>query len=133
MVNCLDIPERLTDKIPDWWSSKSDKEKWEFYKSTFNISVDLLEMMNQKQVINDELSKDLTESNNLLNKLWYAKYGLGVSALVGIDKTLSIDVYTKLDLYLYFLKGRGFVNLSAGIKIYDSLGGGLSLGVGFNW
>jgi uncharacterized small protein (DUF1192 family) len=74
-----------------------------------------------------EIEKLEKEKNKIDNK-----YGVSFGINGGIDTALNITVETNIGFYMIFLN-RFFINPGVALKLYDEIGGGLSLSVGFFW
>lgn len=113
------------------WDQLTDQQKWESYITAHNSYLRLKSVYDRSEDEKDVLVEALDGTNKLLTNKWYPKLGFNISVLAGIDKQLGLDVYTSLVLKKYFLKGHAFIDIGVSLKIYDELGGGLLLGIGF--
>jgi len=85
--------------------------------------------------ISEEKDNIILEYEKLIAKYKKAqnKYGIGLSAYVGLTKELRVDSFVSCDIYFHFFNNH--VSLVPGfyVKIYDKIGGGLKLGLAVNF
>jgi hypothetical protein len=128
----------MSNTPPEWWNKLSDQEKYTYYKTAVNALIDANEQLKIDQASiktkNDNINlliSDLEKSTELLKNKWHPNFGFSALILAGLDEKLNKDVYVNLLFNKYFLTGRIHLDVGAGIKIYEQLGGSLLLGFGF--
>ena len=125
----------LDEKTPEGWYTLSDDAQWMEYYWLYQEYTYMLEKYNRLKSIDLEKEDLIITYEKKIEQLksYIPRYGLGLYITGGLDKTLEADVFCGIDFYIYALKGRLFFPLGAYVKIYDELGGGLKVGIGFNW
>ncbi len=120
------------------WLSMSDSQQYSEYLTILK-AYDALKIESDRlfkitgiqktriEVLLKEVEKLEKEKNKIDNK-----YGVSFGVDGGIDTALNITVNTNIGFYLIFLN-RFFINPGVALKLYDEIGGGLSLAVGFFW
>ena len=138
-ANCEDL-KRLSEETPDWWLELSDDDQYYNLYIAQNKAVDYFEDKERKQELLDiskialvQNNEILTDAKKIITKIWYPKFGFGLSALGGLhyDKfnyNIAPDVFASLDLYFYFLRGRVALTPSIVVKFENNIGAGIKLG-----
>jgi hypothetical protein len=120
------------------WLSMSDSQQYSEYlamlKAYDAIKIEsdrLFKITGIQKTRIDLLLKEIEKLEKEKNKI-DNKYGVSFGINGGIDTALNITVETNIGFYMIFLN-RFFINPGVALKLYDEIGGGLSLSVGFFW
>lgn len=128
MVSAKEVKE-IPKEVPDWWYKLSPAEMYGYYYKAYFLARELyydnMVKIDLLSVVKIQL-EDSIKVVNLLKKDW--KFGLGLSVHAGLNQELRTDVFTTMNFYVNFLRGRVMLNPSLYVKIYDCLGGGLGIG-----
>jgi hypothetical protein len=130
--------EKYPEEMPEWFTKLSDQEKYEYLKAERN---DLIEMYNLYLAANNRTNEIITSieiSNESLKKLRNfiasnMRYGIGPRVIIGLDRSLDIDLYTGLFFDVYFFNGHFAISPEAYIKLLSEMGGGLGFSCKFTW
>jgi hypothetical protein len=141
----------LPDKPTKEFLDLSKEEIWNLYKAErLDLYTSLKDNEKLVKSIHD-LSEDVNFSSKLLlssnkklddsNKLLLEKYPSNsflIFLLAGVDynqklNNFGLDCYINIAYKKYFLYDKVYFQIGAGFKFYDNYGGGLNIGIGFNW
>lgn len=126
------IGQEINDNDKKVWDKLTDSEKWESYKIAHNSYLRLKDLYDKKNDSINMLSDDLEKTNKLL-KSKYPDNGIGVQILAGLDYKLGVDCYAVLFYKKYIFYDKVYFQAGLGFKFYDTYGGGVNLGLGFNF
>jgi hypothetical protein len=125
----IDPKLKLPVKAENWWLELTDQEQWEYFRTHYHNEILLLEASeNSTEVLKE--NKQFIEKQ----KPFYPKWGFSGNTLVNLYKDeldLKLDLILGINFYRFFLKGRIFISPGIQVKVYDTIGGGLNIGLGF--
>jgi hypothetical protein len=139
--------KQLPETPPSWWHDLSDTEKYQYFKAAHDKAIEMVAFAKIKVEENKIEDKEklllmLEENKKFLEnyKPFYPRWGfsLGINFLASYNKEAAIikemlqfDLIINTDFYIFFFKGRFFINPKINIKIYENIGGGLGVSIGF--
>lgn len=124
----IDLPSTQ----PSWWEDMTDAQQWLYFRKAHNDLVLLRNVLKEKTDDSEILVKLVKENTKFLKNYtpFYPKFAFSFGASAGLDKLLTCDLLFLADFYIYFFKGRIFLNPGLSIKMYENAGGGLNFSVG---
>lgn len=140
-INSLEI--KPLPKIPPKNIENLSKE--EIYNCAYEYYLQCEKLLNELNIalentekeikISEEKDNIILEYEKLISKYKKVqnKYGIGLSAYIGLTKTLEIDSFVSCDIYFHFFNNHISFVPGFYVKIYDEIGGGLKLGLAVNF
>lgn len=96
-------------------------------------NIKLADIIKQDTFMIESLKNDLKKTTNILAKSFKTKHSISLFGLVGIDRSLDIDIYAGIIYRRYFFEGRFYIGGGAAIKAYKELGGSVLFEIGVAW
>lgn len=115
------------------WQSLTEDEKYESYIVILNAFTMLQKLYKDSIAREETIMADLEYTNNFLEKKYYPKFGINANVYAGLTQELRADCFTTLNFNIYFLQGRFYFSPNVYFKFFDKLGGGIGIGLGFNF